>query len=286
MGCSLSDAETFRTMPAPPSCPLAARQQEATPSALLVTWLPPAADHGSAVTAYQLEYGAAVGGSGSRTALAAWRLAYQGGDTLARLEGLDAGSRYLVRLRACNACGWGSWSEVLPCSTAPDRPGPPRGLVAKAVGTTVRVSWGDTGEDNGASIQSYELQMAAGGTAMLSANMGESTTAAAFATVFSGLATGHRVQQLQPSSTYQFRMRAVNAGASVGGWSRFGLSSAGGWLSQPDCPGCPAVSLTHLACTVLCCVLLLQWVRAPSATWWWCRPAARRPRRRRRCRWA
>ena len=122
------------------------------------------------------------------------------------MGGLDAGGRYLVRCRACNSCGWGPWSEVLPCSTTPDCPAAPSGLSAKAVGTTVRASW-EAAEDNGAAIQAYELEVAPAGS-----NGAEPQ----FATVFSGDSTMHRLQQLSANSSYQLRVRAVNAGAIPG----------------------------------------------------------------------
>lgn len=116
-----------------------------------------------------------------------------------QVDGLEAGTRYLVRARAANACGWGPWSEPAPASASPDVPAAPGGLAAKATGTTLRVSW-DPADDGGAAVLAYELEVAAG--------------SAPFAGVYRGEAAAHRLQQLQPCTAYRLRVRAVNAGAA------------------------------------------------------------------------
>ena len=83
VGCSTSEAETFRTAPAPPSSPAAVQQQDCTPSSLLISWLPPRTDHGAGVSGYQLE---SARGSRTGSASHAWRLAYQGADTQAKVS--------------------------------------------------------------------------------------------------------------------------------------------------------------------------------------------------------
>ena len=113
-------------------------------------------------------------------------------------DGLLPGRHYRVRVRASNICGWGPWSEPLPCTTAPGVPGPPPMLAAKAVGTSVRAAW-EAAEDNGAIVLAYELEMA-------------SVCDGRFATVFRGESLSHRVQQLDVSAAYHFRVRAENAG--------------------------------------------------------------------------
>jgi hypothetical protein len=83
VGSSTSEAETFRTAPAPPSSPAAVQQQDCTPSSLLISWLPPRTDHGAGVSGYQLE---SARGSRTGSASHAWRLAYQGADTQAKVS--------------------------------------------------------------------------------------------------------------------------------------------------------------------------------------------------------
>lgn len=107
-----------------------------------------------------------------------------------------------MRARAANTCGWGGWTEPLPCSTSPDVPAAPSGLQAKATGTTVRTSWG-VADDNGSPVLAYELEMAGG-------------SGGRWASAFRGDATTHRLQQLQPNTAYQMRVRAVNAGGWLG----------------------------------------------------------------------
>lgn len=262
MGSSLSDVESFRTTPAPPASPLDLHLQEGTPSCLHLSWVPPRADHGAAVSGYQVECARVV--RGATAAAVAWKGAYQGIDLHAQVsnqqqcsfdgmegwhggacclicwrmlqplacwhagnavgsvfpichpmlpplphpaqvEGLEAGSRYLVRARASNACGWGPWSEQLACATSPDVPAAPGGLSTKAVGTTVRVVW-EAAEDRGAPVEAYELE-AAGGSKKARGD---------FALVYRGDASSFKLQQLDASASYHLRVRAVNAGVLVG----------------------------------------------------------------------
>ncbi|KAL4434999.1 hypothetical protein ABPG77_003824 [Micractinium sp. CCAP 211/92] len=198
VGCSLSEAQAFQTAPAAPSSPQGLHLQHASPAALSLAWQPPASDHGSPLTGYQLEWA-----RGSRTSgppANAWRPAYQGTATEAQVPNLEAGSRYQLRVRAGNAVGWGPWSEPLAAATAPDVPAAPAGLSAKAVGTAVRAAW-EAPEDNGAPISAYELEAAP------AAGQGSFTLAA----TVSGDTQSARVLQLEPNSGYRLRVRAVNA---------------------------------------------------------------------------
>lgn len=84
VGASVSEAQRFRTAPAPPSAPQGLQLQHATPSGLALAWAPPRCDHGAPVTGYQLE--CARGGRGGGSAAAGgWRLAYQGADLHAQV---------------------------------------------------------------------------------------------------------------------------------------------------------------------------------------------------------
>lgn len=115
-------------------------------------------------------------------------------------------------MRACNTCGWGAWSEPLPCTTAPDVPAAPAGLAAKAVGTSVRATW-EPAEDHGSPLLAYELQAAGGGGG----------SSGAFAPAYRGEACHHKLTSLQANAAYQLRVRAVNAGEGGGGAGSPGL---------------------------------------------------------------
>lgn len=156
-----------------------------------------------------------------------------------QVGGLEAGSRYLVRARATNACGWGPWCEPLACATSPDVPAAPAGLSAKAVGTTVRVAW-EAAEDRGAAVERYELQVLGG------------RRGGAWAPAYAGDATSHRLQQLEANSAYSVRVRAVNAGP--------GLMQAGcGRLVAANIP----VPLLAPACCCFRLLSLLSQLRIP-----------------------
>lgn len=78
VGSSVSEPKTFRTAPAAPSCPRDVDQQDATPSSLRISWLPPANDHGAPITGYQLEC-ARSSSRGASSMAHAWKLAHQAG---------------------------------------------------------------------------------------------------------------------------------------------------------------------------------------------------------------
>lgn len=99
VGSSLSEAETFRTAPAAPSCPLAVTLRRATATSLQLSWQPPRADHGAPVAAYQLE--CARGTRTSSGPASAWRVAHQG-PGLAVQVGREGG-----RQGGCDAVGAG-----------------------------------------------------------------------------------------------------------------------------------------------------------------------------------
>lgn len=102
VGCSLSEAQAFQTAPAAPSSPQGLHLQHASPAALSLAWQPPASDHGSPLTGYQLEWA-----RGSRTSglpANAWRPAYQGTATEAQVGvGVVAGPPGSVPLRVPGA---------------------------------------------------------------------------------------------------------------------------------------------------------------------------------------
>lgn len=274
-GSSVSDPETFRTAPAPPSCPERLQLRGAMAGAVEVGWAPPAQEHGAAVAGYQLECGRPS--RGASVAAGAWKLAYQGPalhaqvggrpaagvaarvpskafhpgalqarntaasnapqqppapSPLLQVDGLAPGTRYQVRARAANAVGWGPWSEPLACATQPDAPAAPPGLAAKATGTSLRIGW-DAAEDHGSAVLAYELEAAGGGSS--------------FAAVYRGEAQAHRMAQLQPSTAYQLRVRAVNAGEAAAG--RAGAAAA--WLAGRRLAG---------RSTAACCCCLLRFL--------------------------
>lgn len=103
VGSSLSEAESFRTTPAPPSAPQHLQLLGATPSALSLGWQPPAAEHGAAVSGYQVEC-ARLGGRSTSVPPGAWKQAYQGPERQAQV-GSDDGSREGVGQGAGRAGG-------------------------------------------------------------------------------------------------------------------------------------------------------------------------------------
>lgn len=85
VGSSVSETDSFRTAPAPPSEPRSLQQQGATPTSLAASWAAPRYDHGAHVAGYQLEW--ARGARGGALPANSWRPAYQGAATHVQVLG-------------------------------------------------------------------------------------------------------------------------------------------------------------------------------------------------------
>jgi len=122
-----------------------------------------------------------------------------------QIPDLRSGQEYRVRVRALNTCGWGPWTDAVLGSTAPDVPGPPESpTVSFRSGTSLRISWEVPSKENGAAIESYEVQMA--------------QEPSDFATIFSGAETSCKAFPLNFNTSYTFRVRAINE-VGAGMWS-------------------------------------------------------------------
>ena len=159
-----------------------------------LSWNAPTSDGGSAITGYQYRYQMS-GGSWSN-----WMATSPAGATTATVTGLTNEAAHNFEVQAVNANGAGATASdtATPMSTVPDTPS---GLGVTSTGPTeIMLSW--TAVDGAAS---YQLQRRTNGGAWGSP-------------MDAGSGTTYTDMDLDPSTTYDYEVRAVNAAGSSG-WS-------------------------------------------------------------------
>ena len=213
-----SDGVMTTTLSGVPGIPnLTVRAEDANTIAL--TWTVPA-DNGDPITGYHLEW-SPDGTDGTWTRLSNPAAA----DTSHDDSGLDPGTRRYYRIRAVNDTGEGSWSTVRNAVTPPAVPSAPT-LRAEANGeNAISLSWDPPGDDGGADITQYEIQVSTDG----GANYSRLTSPSASARSYNH--TG-----LQPGDERHYQLRARNRA----GWGE--LSQAAFATTLTGVPTAPSLT--------------------------------------------
>ncbi len=213
-----SDGVMTTTLSGVPGIPnLTVRAEDANTIAL--TWTVPA-DNGDPITGYHLEW-SPDGTDGSWTRLSNPAAA----DTSHDDSGLDPGTQRYYRIRAVNDTGEGSWSTLRNAVTPPAVPSAPT-LRAEANGeNAISLSWDPPGDDGGADITQYEIQVSTDG----GANYSRLTSPSASARSYNH--TG-----LQPGDERHYQLRARNRA----GWGE--LSQAAFATTLTGVPTAPSLT--------------------------------------------
>jgi hypothetical protein len=185
-GCSpWSDEATVTTQAVPPAAPTGLSATAAGSSAVNLGWT----DEADNETGFQLQRRTLPGGSWSEIATpAAEATSHADG-------GLQPGTTYGYRIRACNGAGCSSWSAQASATTDATVPTAPTGVSASATGTSsIVVSWTDASSDE----TGFEVQRRSGGA------WTDVATRPADA-------TGYSDSGLTEDTTYEYRVRACNA---------------------------------------------------------------------------
>ena len=164
-------------------------------------WDRPSSNGGSAITGYAIE----ISDDGGDT----WDPeASDHPDTYYRDPGLTPGTTYRYRVAAVNRQGQGPWSNEASATTT-DVPGTPTGLRATARGTSsIELDW--NAPSSGASaITGYRIEWSPTGTGRW--DLVEETRSRA---------TFYTDTDLEPGTTYYYRVAAIGRAGRRGAWSR------------------------------------------------------------------
>uniref|UniRef100_A0A8C9WWK5 Fibronectin type-III domain-containing protein 3A n=1 Tax=Sander lucioperca TaxID=283035 RepID=A0A8C9WWK5_SANLU len=157
-----------------------------SPSTCLgVSWDPPC-DHGSEITSYLIDLG-------ERQPIVA------GPVTKHIIQHLqpDTSYRLVIRIQALNSLGAGPFSHTFKLKTKPLPPQPPRLECTAFSHQTLRLKWGD-GPAKAATSDALQYQL----------QMGDKS--GRFISLYKGPCHTHKVQRLNESTSYTFRIQAFN----------------------------------------------------------------------------
>ncbi|XP_076062966.1 miles to go isoform X2 [Oratosquilla oratoria] len=202
-------------------------------STLQLRWGSPEYDGGAQVTQFEIDM---TSPDNER------RQVYCGRDTECTVASLLPGRPYIFLVRAVNRIGAGAWSEPLEVVSGagpPDAPHTPQ-LTCRAP-HTVHVAWEEP-INNGAGIEQYTVQVAEvscphAESSESSSTCGDMESDLAFSTAHTGHSTTAEVRNLNPATTYAFRIQASNSAGS-GPWSAHSM------VTTPAAPPAPVAYLS------------------------------------------
>ncbi len=212
--------------------------------AILVVWRTQVDSGATDVSSYDLRYrrsdaaGQAEGGEWTqRTGV------WSSGSLSYELEGLAAGGRYELQLRAVNEAGAGPWSESLKAATTAVAPEAPTITQVEAGNAALKLNWTAPAHDGGAEITSYDVRaIETSADETVEANW--SVSAGAWTSTSGELE--HTLTGLSNGTQYDLQVRAVND-VGAGDWS---ATSTGTPRTLPGIPTVGTVSAGRRSLTV------------------------------------
>ena len=188
-------ATITQDVPTKPGAPILRRRGS---GGINAAWTAPNAN-GAAITAYQLQY--------KLSSAAGWTTASSTiTGTNYTVTGLTIGSTYDFRVRARNIGGWSGYSDSSSLATA-STPGAPTWGAFTTATRSLTLRWIAPSSNGGSAVTGYEIEYRRGTSGSWTDGPDPGANA-----------TSRTISGLTPNTTYQFRIRAINA-VGNGTWS-------------------------------------------------------------------